>query len=1755
MSSSKFVPPKFIDDASEYAEYKKKLLRWARITKTDPKQKAEVVLYHLEGHPSGIQIKIDTALGDEIVDKEDGMDKLVVYLDSIYKEDEMTNMWTKYKKFVRLKKGDEQPVNEFIAEFETAYKEAKDNGCEVSDTVLALNLLESCCLSETDEKFVLTAVDFKKGKENGDCLDQVKKSLRKFQSRDRMLSEKERDRLQFKEEDTFIADVKDALLADGWRPPAGQLASNLRKNSSIYQGQKNKLGPDGKPLRCFECNSEYHFSTDCDKKNAKKNAEKKPSSSKSSSRSKKKTEQTMLSTMLAKSKFSMVCEVLPDCNVHDSYYEKPMVLSDLFSLSGVHSSRVCESDDVEEEPVMLSDLFSSLDTQCSFVCEVDHNEHDDVGEVDVPPVTLHDLLLLNHSTASVAPITESDNGEDYAVQHTTLHDLLTDSIMAAENDKIINNKIINDKTISDDSCIKDNLQQLDHVEPTSEGNLVLVSHDEEKLCYLVEEAGCRGVLDSGCSKSVAGIGWVESYTNAISPDYSKQIKLSPSSEVYMFGGGEKRKSKGNISLPTLIGDNRVFISMDVVDASIPLLIGTNSMKAGKAILNFDSNEAIFFDEVVPMMEVGSGHFCIGLVSENLLTYIDDVTERDKKVQDVLVVTESVKVSDLKKYHHYYGHTHPDKLLKFLKKAGKDTEGLRAALVKIENSCESCNRSKRRKPRPQCAIPRVDGPDQILTVDLKEWKGKGNKRYICYLIDMFSRLTSGSFIENKNPDTIVNCILEHWISKFGIFKALHSDIGGEFSNSVVEDIASKLGVELTTTASYSPHQNGVNERNHAVIDLMVIRMLESDKNLSPNTALLWAFNAKNSLENHLGFSSFQLHIGKNPLLLSATRDGPSSFDNTSLSKNYVKHVNAMMSAREQFIKAESSFSLKKALKGKIHARGHDIQEGDTIYYKKSEGKGKNIIWKGPSKVTAINGKKLFIDQGARLSTVNRDDAVRVGEEFWRMDELPKHRAVRDVQKKKTGKKESKKNDTEKMQLRRKGEKKSKSLTFKIPERQVLSSSSSESEEELNDEIEGEILEVDDEGELAGEVHGNVVEVHHESDEVTEEEDAVEVAAAEGFRQCLDSTSDHEMTSQEDTSEAEEEDEEEELEEEQEEEEEEGSSTLTEVGHQNSETEYEDAETNILDEIPVSSSSVQTVKSISCHNVEKDNVISYRIPETDTEEISRVLSRAGKASGPNKFWWNVEVQGSLQRKSVDTEAVADLKKVNALCAQVTPTLVVSIPRYLHNEPQCLSAKEKELKNWRDFGVYCEVEDIGQKTINTNWVLIRKDTGIKARLCIRGDQEPDKHNIPTDSPTVNKVNIKLFYLLAASLRWTIQTADVKSAFLQGSELDRDIFVRPPKEVRVPGMLWKMVKRAYGFVDASRGFFLELEKTLLNLGCEVSRYDPAMYIYFTGKNRSLSGMLLTHVDDFLHGSGDKEFHEKVMFPLKQRFKFSSEEDKDFLYVGMHVVQTENDITVDQDRYVDELETPDIKGYSGIGDLDTVLDDDGQADYRAVVGRIGWVANSTRPDLSYDNIVLSMKLGKATIRDMRQACKIITKIKCDGTQMKFVNLGPVTQWTLHGFGDAGFKSLPDKTSSCGGHVILVCNREKGLSCVLDWKTKKLKRVVSSSTAAEALAANDTLDMLVYVHSVLVELLGKVGKNIPLLLATDSKNLHKCVMNSSLVENPRLRTDIAMLKESLKSRELGEFVHVAGRMMIADVLTKKGAAGFKLMSLLHTCEL
>ena len=270
-------PPAFMSEWKIYAEYKDDLERWSRITSVPKKNQAEVVVYNLDGHPSRIKEKIVLNIGDQIKDDADGVKKLIAYLDTIYKVDDMADAWAKFKNFQTISRNDSVTINDFIADFEKEYMLAKAAGCEYNDTILGFRLLEATQLTDTDEKFVLTGVDYVKAKTNKDLFEQIKASLKKFQGRKVIGSE---DNMVF--DPALVANVAQALLAQGWAKPKGRRRSTSDPgefgNSSSDPGEfdnssvkpqkvkTNPRGRDGRILTCFKCGSNQHMKDRCDEK-------------------------------------------------------------------------------------------------------------------------------------------------------------------------------------------------------------------------------------------------------------------------------------------------------------------------------------------------------------------------------------------------------------------------------------------------------------------------------------------------------------------------------------------------------------------------------------------------------------------------------------------------------------------------------------------------------------------------------------------------------------------------------------------------------------------------------------------------------------------------------------------------------------------------------------------------------------------------------------------------------------------------------------------------------------------------------------------------------------------------------------------------------------------------------------------------------------------------------------------------------------------------------------------------------------------------------------------------------------------------------------------------------------------------------------------------------------------------------------------------------------------------------------------------
>ena len=94
-----------------------------------------------------------------------------------------------------------------------------------------------------------------------------------------------------------------------------------------------------------------------------------------------------------------------------------------------------------------------------------------------------------------------------------------------------------------------------------------------------------------------------------------------------------------------------------------------------------------------------------------------------------------------------------------------------------------------------------------------------------------------------------------------------------------------------------------------------------------------------------------------------------------------------------------------------------------------------------------------------------------------------------------------------------------------------------------------------------------------------------------------------------------------------------------------------------------------------------------------------------------------------------------------------------------------------------------------------------------------------------------MRMFLAIASNKTWTVKTTDLKSAFLQGRELRRDVYIKPPKEYGTDwGTLWKLKHGLYRLKDDARQFYISVKEELTKLGCKMCDIDPAMFYLHKG-------------------------------------------------------------------------------------------------------------------------------------------------------------------------------------------------------------------------------------------------------------------------------------------------------------------------------------
>ena len=1316
--------------------------------------------------------------------------------------------------------------------------------------------------------------------------------------------------------------------------------------------------------------------------------------------------------------------------------------------------------------------------------------------------------------------------------------------------------------------VNDRLKAIPSQKGKKGGNqeVILINHDVTLLARkgcLISDA-CENkhqlTIDTACPTTLVGAKYFKKIFKSYPSSVSSQFQKEASNKSFVFGGGETTKSLGKFTIPVYLMDSKnelhmVFIGLEVVEQDIIMLLGANSLTKAEASLDLGqmimtlpkiSQQARF------PLRYTNGHFIIPFFSlskedgyeaaqiyltkrnwteESATSLLNHVGQKGKTtfanvVEDVYHIrgqrkqkkgtSEMLNQKDINKLHHLFGHAHPDKLERLIKASKRWDNTVKEKLNKLL-SCEVCKVEGRRIPKPKVALPRAARHNHVVAIDLKENTRYPNALpYILYLVDCFSRFKCATFIPNKKASTVSEAIITNWIKLFGPMAYLHCDRGREWLNQELENVCYKFDIKLTSTAALTPNANGIVERQHAVCDRMMDKMLTADPTLTPDVALGWSVHAANALEMREGISPFMIVFGKNPMHPSLTDYKPGNEENApELSKVVADNIKAMIKARELFCSLESDRVLRQALKQRIYTNSERVHSGDWIYYRQNN----STVWKGPVKVTTREGKRLYVLNGGRLNTINVDDVLlcKNDEEMWQIDQeefvtvpVPIDQSLNDDE------------TAEEARLNAYNETAGETFTYSTAPRPIISetcenfSVASEEEQDSTNveqpvptapELEQPLLTgPDDEQSLS-----TRAEVQSQSTELEDQ-------------QPLPTSPDGEQLLEDDQLE------------------------IPQRLKPNKKTPYR---------VSCNSCSKNlSSRSIVTHNVALHGIrgriesISTPIPEVSDDALDENQGEViEEVQDGEQIVINEDAQiGETQNGQIFFTSETQMSEDEEVYLTV-------LPRSRHNDPDSIKAKDKELQDFASFDVYDVVNRPPKMDmISTQWVLVDKENDQgeikrKARLCMRGDCEKNKHLIPTDSPTVNKVTLKLMLTIAASKGWEISCSDVTRAFLQTEDLRRDIYVIPPIEAKVPAnKCWKLKRAAYGLIDASRGFFLNYSKKLQNLGFEALKMDPAAFILKS--KGSLEALNACHVDDSI-GMATGSKLEEIQKNMSQHFTYGEFKTLPCRYIGSNLAKDDDDIVINQDHYITALEVPDMSKISHLK-RDDVLPEKFQSTFRSLASKLNMIAMSSRPDVMFDAKVLTTKYGSATKRDILKVIKIMKHLKEESTTLTIPDIGEPEDWILLGVTDASNKSVR-QVFAVSGHVIMLVNKRTNKAAVLTWSSKKIDRVCNSSLAAETLSLQKMAGNMFYIRQMLKQMFGALADKIPGLALTDNQDLYSCVHNLKACEDKRLLADIIGIKQAIADdKTITELRYIPKEVMIADCLTKTGKLGEDLLNVVRT---
>ena len=152
-------------------------------------------------------------------------------------------------------------------------------------------------------------------------------------------------------------------------------------------------------------------------------------------------------------------------------------------------------------------------------------------------------------------------------------------------------------------------------ESTKEVDIVLITEEIDKAEIFVTEASKSAVIDTACTKTVAGEKWFENYKSNLTEKAKQEIEIHPSSTSFKFGDGRKVQALFRVIFPVIIANTHCKINVDIVSENILLLLSKSSLKKCRTVLDITEDKVTIFYKEVILHQSTSGYYCIDILPD------------------------------------------------------------------------------------------------------------------------------------------------------------------------------------------------------------------------------------------------------------------------------------------------------------------------------------------------------------------------------------------------------------------------------------------------------------------------------------------------------------------------------------------------------------------------------------------------------------------------------------------------------------------------------------------------------------------------------------------------------------------------------------------------------------------------------------------------------------------------------------------------------------------------------------------------------------------------------------------------------------------------------------------------------------------------------------------------------------------------------------------------------------------------------------